>query len=77
MTILTSIWGAQHPNAGQNIQQPVNPKALYKFITIQILKFQEIIQHVIKTKRTMWKEPCGKKAQIILVRKQFEQNQKY
>ena len=74
MTILTSIWGAQHPNAGQNIQQPVNPKALYKFITIQILKFQEIIQHVIKTKRM---NACGKKAQIILVRKQFEQNQKY
>ena len=25
MTISTSVWGAQHPNSGRNIQQPESP----------------------------------------------------
>ena len=28
MTISTSVWSAQHPNAGQNLQQPPLPRSL-------------------------------------------------
>ena len=31
MTILTSVWSAQHPNAGRNIQQLLNIVKKFKF----------------------------------------------